>query len=364
MTGMTLDPFGYWPAQRSRVRPLGGSEKPDDANYVFHTTYAALPAGQSVAEISFDALAAETGMIGVRIFQHLPSGIPAVTEQGKTTALLPSIAKTKRSIKVPFEALDGATYAVTGYVYGECEARATAIDVSIAPLPSGSEDPSRIRSMFGRLKARHVADLATASPPALSWPVSQGFTIEQTCEPDFARITSDLPAQLPAPERWENAYIIRVLEQYGRLDPGARGLALSMATDPAATHVAKAGGDVRSIILSPGESIADACARQLPAGAEARGFDYLWTRSDVFGAGGSARAIGMIEELLERLRPGGLGIHLVRTGGEMDRDALNRVALGLAALGQIVAQLRYPAAGAGAIPFGFVVRKSTEDIIA
>ncbi len=364
MTMQSLDPFGYWPALRSRIRGLGGKEKGDDSNYVFHTSYVPMTPGPSVAEVSFDGLKAETGMISVRVFQHLATNVPAVTEHGKTTALLPSIGETERVIKVPFEARGDAQYAVTGYVFGECEARAKALNISIGPRATEAEDPLRARSMFGRLRARRVASLAADSPPSLAWPVSQGFSEDQTYEPAYAQLTADLPGDTPPPVRWETAYIIRVLEQYGRLEPGARGLAFAMSSDPAARHVQAAGCDLTSIVLTPGETIAEACARTFATEDAGRGFDFIWTRSDVFGAGGSTRALGLIEELLERMRPGGLGIHLVTTGGDMDRNALNRIGVGIAAGGHVVAQLRpIDTAAYGAIPFGFVLRKSTDDIV-
>ncbi len=364
MISETLDPFGYWPAVRSRIRKLGGPDKADDPNYVFHTSYARVTPGPAVAEVAFADLIAESGMIAVRIFQHLPSGTPAVTEAAKITALLPSIAKTERSIKLPFEALPDATYAVTGYVFGECVAQASAIDITIGARPTEADDPLHARSLFGRLKARHSAGLTALDEPSLTWPVSQGFTREQLREADFSRLAGDITPSAPAEAQWETAYILRVLEQYGRLEPGARGLALSMASDPAAAMAAQAGCDVRSVVFIPGETIADACARAMSNPEEGRGFDFIWSRSDVFGAGGSTRAIGLIEELIERMRPGGLGIHIVRTGGEMDRHALGRIALGLAALGHIVAQLRFSATAESGQPFGIVIRKSTDNIIA
>ena len=365
MTMQSLDPFGYWPSQRSRIRGVGGPEKAEDRNYVFHSSYVPVPPGPAVAEIGFADLEAETGMISLRVFQHLATNVPAVTEHGKTTALLPSIAKTDRVVRVPFEALPDAQYAVTGYVFGECEARAKAIDIMIGPRATEAEDPLRARSLFGRLRARRVASLASSSSPSLAWPVSQGFSEDQTYEPDYARLTADLPAGTTPHARWETAYIVRVLEQYGRTEPGARGIGFAMASDPAARLIVAAGCAVTSVVLSPGETIADACTRALPGPDAGRGFDFVWTRSEVFGAGGSERVLGLIEELLERLRPGGLGIHLVRTGGELDANALNRIGIGVAAMGHIVAQLR-PAEvrdAPGPIPFGFVVRKSTDAIV-
>lgn len=363
MTVQTLDPFGYWPAMRSRIRKLGGRDKADDPNYVFHTSYARIEPGPSIAEISFANLVAESGMIAVRIFQHLPGAIPAVTEHAKITALLPSVAKTGRAIKVRFDALPDATYAVVGYVFGECEASASAIDIAVGPRATSADDPTQIRSEFGRLKARHVANITSDEPATLAWPVSQGFSSDQTRERDYARLTADLPRDMPAMARWETAYIVRVLEQYGRLEPGARGIGISRASDPAESIALRAGCDVTSVVLAPDESIADGCARHWADPVNGRGFDFAWTRPDVFGAGGSARAIGLIEEMLERLRPGGLGVHLVTMGDEMDRHALNRIALGIAALGHIVAQIRYATEG-GALPFGIVVRRATDEIIA
>lgn len=363
MTGQMLDPFAYWPAQRSRIRRLGGKDKADDPNYVFHTNYVAVPTGPSMTEVTFDDLTAESGMIGVRVFQHMPGATPAVTEHGKMTAILPSIAKNKRPIKVRFEAQENATYAIVGYVFGDCEAQAKAINIQIGPRPTEVDDPLRARSEFGRLKARFAAGLSISGEPDLSWPLSQGYTPEQLRETDFTRLAGHLPADQPAAVRWETAYILRVLEQYGRLEPGARGLALSAASDPAAAYAARAGCDIRAVVVEPGEDIAAACTRALPHPDEARGFDFIWTRSDVFRGGGSPVAIGMIEELLERMRPGGLGIHLVTTAPDMDRHALNRISLSIAAMGHIVAQLRHMPNGAPPVPFGIVLRSSTDDII-
>ncbi len=364
MTALTLDPFGYWPANRSRIRPLGGPDKGEDPNYVFHTDYVAATTGPSLAEVAFRDLSADTGMIAVRIFQHLPEGRPAVTEQGKMTALLPSIAKTKRTIKVPFEAVSGARYAVTGYVFGECEAHAKAIDITIAPRTSEADDPTQVRSRFGRLKARRASALAANDAPRLSWPVSQGFTPDQTGEPDFLRVMAGVTPERPAAERWETAYIVRVLEQYGRLEAGARGLALSLGPDAAAALVAKSGCDIRSVVLASGQSIADACAQNLPGPDEGRGFDFVWSRSALFDAGDSTRALGLIEELLDRIRPGGLAVPLMVAGPQLDRNALSRIMLGVAAMGHLAAQLRFGEHGSDSGPFGFVVRRSTDDLIA
>lgn len=355
-----LDPFGYWPAQRSRIRGLGGPERSADANYVFHTPYVALPEGPSLATVSFDGLSADSGMVAVRVFQHLEGAAPPVTEQGKLTAVLPAIAKSGRPIRIPFRALAGAQYAITGYVFGECVAEAAGIDVAISPRDTDVDDPSSSRSMFGRLRARRVSALASGDAPTLSWPVSQGFTPDQLQEAEYQQLIDDRSPAVSPTERWEIAYIIRVLDVYGRLGDGARGLSIATGPDGAAALARKAGCDIATLIVS---GALDGGPIGAPDGASAAGaaYDFLWSRSDVLGDAGSARVLGAIEELLERVRPGGLVIQMVRLSETIDRHAINRISLGLAALGHIVAQVRHGETAGNGTPFGIVVRKSTDD---
>lgn len=360
MIAQPLDPFGYWPAQRSRIRPLGGKNKSEDPSYVFHTSYVAAAPGPSIAEIEIAGLTADVGMLAVRIFQHLPEGKPPVTERGKITVLLPSLAKAPRRIRLPFEALPDALYAVTGYVYGECSARADSIAITIASRTGEDEDPSRRRSLFGRLKARRASAMISSTEPQLAWPVSQGFTTDQVDEPDFKRLDAQLAQHGSVKDRWEAAYIVRVLEEYGRLQPEARGLAASAHAEPIAAFANAAGCAMRAIALQSGESLDAACAAQAP-GSDGVGFDFAYTRSNTFGAGDVARALKLIEDLLARLRPGGLAIVMANTGPQLDRHGLNRVALEIAAQGHFTAQLRH---GETPGPFGLVVRAATENIIA
>lgn len=364
MTAQTLDPFGYWPAQRSRIRSLGGDEKGEDPSYVFHTIYVSVPAGPSVAEISFHELVAETGMIAIRVFQHLPEGNPAVTEQGKLTALLPALAKAPRSINLPFEALPGALYAVTGYVYGECEATAHGLAVSISSRQAERDDPARARSLFGRLKARRASAMVSSNAPQLAWPVSQGFTPDQTAEADFHRLNAQLGQNGSLTDRWESAYILRVLEHYGRLEPGARGLALSAVPEPVAALAIAAGCNVVSLFTPAGSAVDAICSAHFTIPHEGVGFDFIYARSNMFEPGNSARALKMIDDMLARLRPGGLALLLARTGPNLDRHGLSRIVLEVAAQGHFAAQLRHGDASDAAVPFGIIVRASTEHVVA
>lgn len=303
-------------------------------------------------------------MMAVRVFQHLPEGKPAVTEHAKITVLLPALAKAPRAVKLPFEALPGALYAVTGYVYGDCEAKADGLLISIAKRQSDRDDPARSRSLFGRFKARRAAAMISNNVPQLAWPVSQGFTQDQVRETDFHRLDAQLGAIGSLPDRWEAAYILRVLEQYGRLEPGARGLALSVAPDQVATAAATAGCEMHIVHAPAGAPVAATCAAHFSTPAAGTGFDFAYVRSDLAGHPNAAWALGLIEDMLARLRPGGLAILLVNTGPQLDRHGLGRIALELAAQGHVAAQLRHGDAAEERGRFGIVVRATTENIVA
>lgn len=370
MTLKTLDPFGYWPTFRSRIVGLGGADDPSDLSYIFHSPYVPLDAGPAVATIVFDGLVAAAGLIEVSVFQRHVEHTPQVSEAGKVGALLSTIARTNRPIRVPFEAIPGAEYAVIGLSFGECRARARAVAVEIGAR-SRNDDLTRQRSQFGRLKARHATALASTERSSLRAPVSQGFSLAQTREGDFARWANQPIGDRPLVARWEVVYILRTLEAYGRLQPAARGLGFAREADAVGAMAEKMGCSTVGVTLAPGEEIAAAIARTLSDRADAAGFDFLWTRGGVMDGLGPVRAESVIADLLERLRPGGLAIYIFAAGDDarddvFDANALNRLALGLVADGHIVAQLRHDHVDDDAssrdtiVPFGIVVRRTTD----
>lgn len=365
-----LDPFGYWPTFRSRVVGLGGDQEPNDLSYIFHTPYTAVDAGPAVATIAFDGLTAASGLIEVSIFQRHAEHTPQVTEQGKVGALLSTLARNGRSIRLPFEAISGADYAVIGLAFGECTARARSLAIAIGTR-SRSDDLSRTRSQFGRLKARHATALASIERPSLRGPVSQGFSLAQIEEADFARWATRLASSDPAAVRWEAAYILRTLEAYGRLEPGARGLGLARDADPVTAIVDAAGCSTITVALRSGEEAVAALDRTFAGRSDGTGFDFLWTRGGVMDGLPSVRAETTVEDLLERLRPGGLAVCIFAAGDDtradvLDPNALNRLALSLVANGHIVAQLRHDhrandqAKRDPVVPFGIVVRRAID----
>ena len=364
-----IDPFGFWPAQRSAIAGLGGKEKPTDRSYVFHSPYVSVEPGRITVEVEFAGLEARSGMLLIRIYQNL-SG--TVTERTRTTTLLPPLAVSTRPIRLPFLADAGADYAVLGHIIGDTDARATAVQVRIGRSLTDAIDPEQHRSQFGRNQARLQTRLSSDGTPSLAYPVSQGFTPCQLQGETFAKWDTQLSGDAPDVARWEAAYILQALEVYGRLTTGARGLGFGAPNDPVAAIAMRSGCVVTAAPLSPGETMEHALDR-LSNDETAFGFDFLWSRSGALDGLRSAQILERIDSAFEHLKPGGLAILLLAVTPDqpsgatigLDANAIQRVAIGMIASGHIVAQLRImPLIGpsGAAQPFGLIVRKSTDQV--
>ena len=365
-----LNPFGYWPALRSRIAGLGGPEDGPDQAYVFHSSYVPVNPGTNIARLSFEGLRARSGVLAIRIFRFRPNFGSAIDEVRATSVRLNTMANAERPAVVAFEAQADAQYAVVGYVLGDCEAAAKGLKVEIAYDPDGTSDPERRRSHFGRRTARVANELETRRPPNLAHPVSQGFTPDQLIGPVAAGLIAGIPDDLPDRERWEIAYITRVFEVYGRLVAGAVALGIGHGADLVADRVRDHGLSLTTFAMTPGITPGTAITQSGGApGTET--LDAIWVRSGLIGLQGIAALSGEIDELLGFVRPAGLAVLMVdlslgvrRGSDEAGRNALNRLVLTLVAEGHIVAQLRLEGAEAGPpddrSPFGFVVRKKLE----
>ena len=370
VTLTSIDPFAYWPGSRSGIAGIGkGRGKPESRGYVFHSNYVPLEPGVNVAEITFDSLVATTGLLSLRIYRNKADSQPAITEHAKTTVLLPSLAAAPRSIRIGFEAEEGAEYAFIGMVIGDCKAHAEGLTLLVGRNVN-ADDPNQLRSQFGRNRARSAIKLGSSHFPTLDYPVSQDFTLDQTREPAFERWTAHLPATDALTDRWEVAYILRSLEVYGRLEQGARGLGVCAAADPVGALADAEGCVTARVLCAPGETLAAALERGAP-GDDGFGYDFLWSRRGVLDGLTSEEVLDAASAALTRLRPGGLAVLMVdatsniRNGAGLDHHALARISLGLVAAGQIVAQIRHlresgPPVDDGFTPFGIIVRKSTD----
>lgn len=348
-----LNAFNYWPLTVSRIKGLGGAEASPDPSYVFHTEYSAVGAGPRIARVKLNGLVAEAGTLTVRIFRYQEGAPVPVTMAGEATARLYNLAAAARAVVVDFPAEADATYAVGGFVFDHCDARANDVEVRIAPrrqLPQ--QEPSR----FGTRMARRVGLLTDNAAPSFAAPVSQGFSTAQLAENAFSDWAGVEPEDATPEARWEAAYILQVLRVYGRLQPEAAGLGVTAGADGVGEAARAAECRVTEIAVDAALGVTGTLAAARTEASPA-GFDFIWSRRAVWIGQPEAALREQLNELLALLAPGGLAVHCVPAEPEgLDRNALNRLALGFVADGHIVAELRH--GGGGVRVFGLIVRKA------
>lgn len=374
---VSLGAFGYWPASASRIDGLGGQVIDPDPTYAFHTKYVDLGTGVVRCALRFGYLDATLGIITVRI-NGLPPGAGARAESVRTwTASLPEIASGEGVVEVSFQASAGSRYAVLGHIYGETDARARDLQITLATTPDTQEDQRAAarKSIFGRRVFRRANRMFRNEPATLADPVCQPCTAAQFDEPAFARWTAELKMPRRYDRRdWESVYLLQVLSRYGMLRPGARGLGFGVGIDklPAAmashgcTVVAtdRAGERLRSVeVLRFPEICSDEVFdRQVSSRAadmtaiprDLTGFDFVWSTGALERLGSIDAGLAFVRDAIGCLTYGGLAVHTTTLNLSSNEDTaedfetvvfrkrdLEKVAIDLVSRGHYVAQFSY-----------------------
>lgn len=388
-----LDPFGFMVGHSSAIRPLGGDQRSLDPRYVCHTPYVEFSPGRVIFSIRFAGLRASFGELRVNINAFIPgSGRDAIFVTSSRLQLADRAAA-ERGLTLAINCVPGATYAIYGYCTEATDAFAEGLTIVAEqfPLGEGSAEPQQLLpTQLGTVAIDAPSRLVGDEAPSFRDPVSQPMTAEQLEEPEYRQWAAKL-RNAPGDEAagWTLAFIAQVLDRYGMLRPGARGIGWGEAGRPLAAIFAGAGCEtllaapLADLHAAEGTWTSVACSTQggapAPDGSEAgamisfadmaadqRGFDFLWT----IGSAGEAHAAGkgadpLIEQMMV-LRPGGYGVHMFDLagpggdGGEeaLPRAAVERLAVMLIARGFSVAQLNFGGGTiGGAVPFGLVVRK-------
>lgn len=375
---LALDPFEFHGHPASSIAGLGGSVPLPDTSYAFHTCYVPVARGHAHFLVRFEGLQARQGSLILRVHM-LPDEPGAVATMVTSHRVqLAWLAHHGGQVQLRFEAFRGARYAIMGVTPDQLDASADALTVSL-DRPATPEDlaaaggATEARSTIyasDTIRAAPVALLVSIEPPLFAQPVSQSYTPAQTRERAFrdrcaglAGLTGD------AAERWQAAYVLQVLDRYGALRAGARGLTLGHGNRAVATAVAKAGAALEQVTVGSdwGNSAGNAPAIATETGALVS-FDFLMSFRATDDMVDSRAATRFLERSMECLRPGGLAVHVVghrpdpMRGAALsfDRNGLERLAFALISSGHQLARLKPPAPmdpSAPPAPFGLVARR-------
>jgi hypothetical protein len=380
---LDLDPFAFIPEAASRIPGLGGDMPPADPTYAFHTPYVAVARGTVNFNLQFHNLQARRGTLTLRVHM-LPDEPGSIARLVNSERIqLNRLVAQGGHISVSTEGFRGVTYALVGAIPDASDVTADGLSISLDRQQDRHEQRAALADVrstsFGNALFRPSPHLLAAGAPRFDQPMSQPFTDRQMKEPGFVgRLGALGTADLDDMRRWEMAYAIQVLDSYGMLAEGSRGLALISSPSAIPAMVASAGPAVHVIVQSDStlaqcdaETIEQSlnypsvCSRevmqerstisvldafQLPQ--EVVNLDFLWTEHlcNKVDPGG---AITFLDEVIDRLRPGGLSIHMMDAdldfsgkGYQIDSDFIygrgdiERLALSLVSRGHEVARLR------------------------
>lgn len=383
-----LDPFGFWPDLASRLVGLGGAEPSENPDYVFHTRYVSCGTGPILFTLRFVGLKAERGTLILRVHE-LPEVMGAharqiALSQTQCTELI------RRGGAVSLAAMARANhhYAILGYIYGDTVATAAGLAVEVARRSPDPDDPTRptlFRAEAGRVST--APQIVGEVEGTLVTPVSQLCTTRQVREPVFEAVLEQLGGLGAAStiDRWEHAFLARVLDRYDVARSGARGLGIGALGDPLAQWLVQHGCSL--LLTAPDDPPGEL---DLPPGVVVQrldpyaidglaGFDFAWaTRTGGVAGADRQTVLRFIEDVLRTLKPGGLLTLVVpldvapRAMGDdsgflLRRADIDRLALLLLSRGHQVAQMR-PWGDAVAVAdeneslmmsaFGLVIRKA------
>ena len=388
---LAIDPFSFMPGVASSVAGLGGAAPGHDPTYVFHTPYVHVARGPATFTIRFRNLVARRGGIVLRVnMLPLEPGAHARLVNSERIAFNRLIGQ-QGEIAIAFEGYRGMTYAVLGLLTGDTDATADGLEVTLDRPHDANEDyqhaVAEARStIFGVDAAKPTARLISTDTATLADPVSQMCTAAQMDEPIYATWVERLRQERQRHRKqWEFVYILQVLNRYGMLQPGSRGIGFGCGVEPLPALMAAMGADVVATDLPPehqdsttwhasgqhgsaidslrhpdicddatfDRSVSFRAVDMTAIPPDLVNFDYTWSSCAYEHLGSIEAGLKFVEDSIACLRPGGLAVHTsefnltsnddtLETGATVlfRRRDMERLALRLISRGHEVAQIK------------------------
>lgn len=325
LTERLLDPFSFFPGIASRILGLGGNAPGYDHSYAFHTEYVEAAPGRAHFTLRFHGLAAKRGTLQLWVHMlPIESGANARVVNSERIQIN-RLVQLGGQHSIPFESFHGVSFAVHGAIVDETDAEADALIVALDRPADPNDRPAAAiearSSSYGRAQTRPEVHLISTRAATLGHPVSQCATEAQVRDGSVASTlaTIGLPAG-SAMERWRLAYLVRTLQAYGMLQPGASGLGFEPGATAFGNALRRCGPD---ITMATTAEDAEGAIRIDPAAIPPQlvNFDFVWSNGVGAQLGSSRAMSNFVEQSVGCLRPGGLGIHLLPFDPNADRFA-------------------------------------------
>lgn len=185
--------------------------------------------------------------------------------------------------------------------------------------------------------------------------ISRLCAYEDFHDPDFIELSNKLTDGAIHRKVWEWVYIVRVLESYNCLRPGAKGLGFAVGTEPLPSYFASLGVKVLATDLNPeveeakswiesnqhsGNTISALFKEQLCTRTEfednvsfryvdmnalpddLQGYDFCWSSCAIEHVGSLAQSKQFLKNMLRCLKPGGVAVHTTEFNLTSDVDTI------------------------------------------
>lgn len=371
-----VEPFVYFPTHASAISGLGGRDPSPDPNYCFHSHYHEYRPGVLLVHIRLAGARAKMGELAVRVHGYRPDhpeeGVVLVNGMRQP---LDDLQGDDLDITLRIVAVPKVHYAVYGYFSEPSDLQAENVAIEAEEIGGGDvefdvkgEVPHTALNMEKLISS---AALVSAEPAQLRYPVSQCCTLAQLESTEFLDAYPKIPmdgGNMPGMiARWRQIYSLRVLESYGVLEAGARGLALGALPDGMAAALRR-----RDCIVAHAFTGENAQKESI---AESIGFfDFIVGTdcSEIIPLHGNVQSL--INTVIKKLNIGGIAILIMNycrddecETSPPDRNVINRgtlekMALNLIGRGHQVCQLNFPVnhdrdLDTDIVPFGFIVQR-------
>ncbi len=201
----------------------------------------------------------------------------------------------------------------------------------------------RVEALEGKSVLKAL-DFGTWPTPSFAKPVSQAVTCEQMLSPEYAEWCDRLHIEPNFHRKsWEYLYILRALEQAGKLRPGMKGVGFGVGKDPIVAYMVKQGCDLIATDLDPASAHEKGWAQsnqysekllnlneygvcsdralkkhvalrnvnmnEIPGELRKGQFDFTWSACAYEHLGSIENGIQFVLNSLECLKPGGIAVH-------------------------------------------------------
>ena len=343
-TAFSLDPFAFWPDAKSRIAGLGGNGEGPQPDAVFHTNYIGFEAGPLSVDIVFAQLVATHGRMLLHAMSLPDDGSPA-TVQSTTLVELAELAEAGGRYRLPVIVKRDHSYAFMGRILDDdTDAQATALTLQTDQHADGPAFARKLAAakvtLFGRRD--DPSGLVVDAAATLAQPRSQMCTAAQFDEPDYERWIGAMHRHKHRHRKqWEHVWICRVLEHWGALGEGTRGLGFGCGIEPLPAVFAARGAHVTASDLGAEdrrakrwqetaqhllsvEALSDPAIcptdrffervevdaidmNEIPA--DRVGYDFCWSSCSLEHLGSIEAGLRFIERSLDTLKPGGVAVH-------------------------------------------------------